>query len=360
MSHFTSRAFLQQVIGTIDRYQLLAKGDTVVIGISGGPDSVALAEVFRRLVPRYRLTLHLAHLNHALRGRASDGDEQFIRRLAMEWEIPLSVARRETRKSRRPGESLEEVARNQRYAFFEEVAAHVGATKLAVGHHQDDQAETVLMRIMRGAGLEGLGGMAPSQKSPSVHRSRKLLTPSGSREGQTPFYTVIRPLLELTRVDIFEFLRATHLRWRKDASNEEMDFLRNKLRLKVLPFLARIQPAISRQLAQLGEVAREDEEYVNGVVKKLAARLWRQPAKKGEAQPANIRLVALRDCHLSLQRRLIRYGLKRVVGDLRGFGFTHVEAVRQACRDNVPRTVELPRGVKAVTGKGWLTLDKSG
>lgn len=311
---------------------MLERGDRVAVGISGGPDSVALAEVMRRVAPRYQLTLHWAHLHHGLRGRAADLDERLVRSLADRWGVPLTVEHVDTRARRRSGQSLEEVARDLRYDFFRRLAVTHRLSKVAVGHHQDDQAETVLMRILRGAGTEGLGGMAP------VHTRKE--------------YAVIRPLMGVTRKEIAGWLRQAHLPSREDVSNRRTDVFRNRIRHRVLPMLVHEQPAVVGQLGQLAEVARADEEWMERLTERLGKRLWKHVGSRAVA----IRVSVLIRQPVAVQRRLIRWGLARVHGSLRGVGFPHVEAVRMGYRDTAPRTIQLPQGLRAEIQKGRLKL----
>jgi len=206
---------LGKIRHTVQKFEMLKWGDHVIAAVSGGPDSVALLQALVLLSPEYNLTLTVAHLNHGLRGAESDAEEQLVRRLSRERVIPCTVKRvnlgaRQGKEKR----SLEDMGREERYIFFSNLAKEIGATRIALGHQREDQAETVLMHLIRGSGLEGLKGITPV------------------REG-----IYIRPLLELSRRDILEFLRARDLPFLEDSSNSEDQFLRNRIRHQLIPLL---------------------------------------------------------------------------------------------------------------------------
>ena len=229
-------------VAAIRRSQMLRGGETVLIGVSGGADSVALLEVFRSLAAEWQLTLRAVHVNHGLRAGA-EADEDFVRGLCARWEVSLHVERVAVRQGP-PWEGLEAEARRARYAAFRDVARRTGAQRIATAHTADDQAETVLMRILEGAGPRGLAGIAAT---------RGML---------------IRPLLDARRADVEAHLRAREIPWVEDESNRDARFLRNRLRHQVLPFLAEaIEPSIVDRLIRSARLVRsmvEDLERAGG------------------------------------------------------------------------------------------------
>ncbi len=222
---------------------------TIVIGLSGGPDSVCLLDVIALMVERGELeaALHPAHLNHGLRGAESDGDEAFVRRLAARRGLPLTVSHRDVEAVRaETGESLEEAARRERYDFLAGVAEDQGAEAVAVGHHADDQVETVVHRLLRGAGLRGLGGMP---------RSRPIDEGSAVR--------LVRPLLTVRRHQVLEYLAERGLSFRSDASNVDRQFLRNRIRHELVPTLERdYNPGFSEAILRLSDAAARAHDYL--------------------------------------------------------------------------------------------------
>ena len=197
------------------------------MALSGGADSAALLDLLSRL-PGYNLHLVAAHLNHSLRGVESDADEEFCRLLAARYAIPFEARRIDVRRVAEESRlNLEDAGRRARIELFDEIRIKYGATAVALAHHGDDQAETVLMRLLRGSGMTGLSGMA--------YRNAR---------------GYVRPLLDITRPDIEQYLRGRGLEWREDASNSDTAYLRNRIRHQLLPLLEEYNPDIRALLLQ--------------------------------------------------------------------------------------------------------------
>jgi len=225
----------EKVRHTIQKFDLLRAGDTVVVAVSGGSDSVALLHLLRGLQDEYALALHIAHLNHRLRPEAG-ADAEFVRQMAVNLGIPVTVeevdvAARAAQEKR----SLEDAGRQARYEFFARVAAAVRASRVATAHTQDDQVETVAMRFLRGTAWEMLAGI-----------------PASRRLGAT---TVARPLLETTRAELLGYLRRQEIAWRDDATNRDQRFLRNWVRLTWLPALEARHPQSRSLLLEMSTLA---------------------------------------------------------------------------------------------------------
>jgi len=224
----------------IDRHDLIPEGTQVVAGVSGGADSVALLRALHQL----EIPVTVAHLNHQLRGAESDADERFVRRLAEELKLPLvvkSVAVRELAEA--TGQSLEMAARQARHAFF----AEFGDAVVALAHHADDQAETFILKLARGAGTEGLGGMPYYQEIDPI--------------------SLIRPMLDLPRTKIIEWLTANGFEWREDASNADEAFLRNRVRHTVLPMLEKeLNPNIRETILRTMDILRQEHEWMEALL----------------------------------------------------------------------------------------------
>jgi len=235
------RSELAEKLNRVLRKRGLVKaGERVGVAVSGGADSVALLQVMLELRPALGIVLVVVHFNHQLRGRASDADEKFVKRLAERhgFEFVSDRADIAGRTNHERG-NLEDVARRARYAFFEKLQGAGRVTKVAVAHTADDQAETVLAHILRGTGLSGLRGIHP----------------------QTP--VVFRPLLEVRRKELRTYLKALKQTWREDATNRDTTRTRARIRKKLLPFLEKdFNPGVVEHLCQLAELAREDEAYL--------------------------------------------------------------------------------------------------
>jgi tRNA(Ile)-lysidine synthase len=238
----SSAAFLSRVDHYIDDHRLLDPGQRVIVGISGGVDSIVLTHVLRRL----GYDVVGAHVNYGLRGDASDADEAFVRRWMSHQDSPLpfEVAQRDPKaRAGATGESLQEAARHQRYAFFAECAEAYDTDHVAVAHHRDDQAETLLLNLFRGSGMEGLGAMAPRRP---IDSGRPI--------------QVVRPLLSESRAAITAYAETNDLAWRTDASNASPQYDRNVLRHRILPVIEKhFEGATDRMAATANHV----RQYLN-------------------------------------------------------------------------------------------------
>ena len=231
----------------LTKFGLIAEGDSVLVGVSGGPDSVALLHLLLDRAPGLSLHLGVAHLNHQLRDGA-DRDEEFVRQLAAALGLPFHGQRADVRAwQARHRLSLEEAARQVRYAFFEEVCAANGYAKIALGHHADDNAETLLLHLLRGSGRLGLSGI------PAI------------RAGVT-----IRPLIFATRADIADYLRTRKIPYVSDPTNTDAAFLRNRIRHRLIPDLERdYHPGMRAILSRTALILRAEEEWLESLVESM-------------------------------------------------------------------------------------------
>ena len=323
---------LTRLSAAIEAANLPAPQERVVVGVSGGPDSVALMHALTALVRTDRAgwKLHLAHLNHQLRGPEADADAEFVSRAARELGLPCTVGRADVagRAAASAGRGLEETARQQRYRFLERVCTRHGARVLAVGHHADDNAETILHHIVRGTGLRGLRGMLP----------RRRLRPGSSIQ-------LVRPLLGFRRAELVEFLEQRGIAYRRDRSNDSPDYTRNRIRRRVLPLLCeQINPQSVEALLRLGEQARWMEEFVaetaQGLLDALAVRRDQDTlVLSRRALAGRPRIVQLE----VLRRAAGSFGLGE-----RDLTFTHLIAVAELIEGRAGHGgVQLPGGLGA-------------
>ncbi len=340
-------AMLQAFQETLRRYRLLRPGSRVIIGISGGPDSVALLHLFTRLRADWQLTLHAAHLHHGIRGAEADADAAFVAELCARWDVPCTIERLDVPTlARQEHLALEEAARRHRYAFLARVALQQGATTIAVAHHADDQAETVLMHLLRGSGPAGLRGMAPATP---LSAYRVLPLPPEARRD----LLLIRPLLFTPRAAIEAYCAAWDLPTRYDSSNADTTFFRNRLRHEVIPYLARLNPRIRERLCALAEVVRADY----ALLEELTQQSWDTLLLEQHENAISFDRVGFRALPLSLQRALIRRAAYALRPTLRDVDFVHVEAaVRVAVEGVTGQQATLPRNLKLVVGYDRLTL----
>jgi tRNA(Ile)-lysidine synthase len=345
---------LERVRRTVERHRMLAPGDTIVVAVSGGPDSVALAHLLRRLAGGYALSLHAAHLNHGLRGGEAEDEARFVARLMAAWGLPCTVEAADVPAYlKRCGGSAEAAARRVRYAFLERVATALGASRIALGHQADDLAETVLMNLLRGAGRRGLTGMPPVR---------------GGR--------YIRPLIETPRAEILTYLEAEGLPYRLDPTNASPAFLRNRIRHELLPYLERaFAPRLRETLGRTAEVLRAEEEYLEGVAAYLRTAL--KTGRRGGPITVDGDIYdcqALKALPLALLRRLIRQVWADLAGETaeaeeaeeaeRTLSYERVEAVAALVREGrTGARVELPGGVTVRRRYGqvsWETAPSAG
>ncbi|MCL6451534.1 MAG: tRNA lysidine(34) synthetase TilS [Acetobacteraceae bacterium] len=330
-----SDPFLKRLRGTIDKYGMVSAGDLVLVGVSGGPDSVALLLGLGELREHYSISLHVAHLNHRLRGREAEDDARFVAGLAARLGVPATVEEADVRGlalSLRL--SLQEAARRARMEMFERLCSLVGANRVALGQNLEDQAETVLMRFLRGAGVEGLAGILPV------------------RDGR-----YVRPLLETPRAEIEAFLARRGVVACRDPSNLRTVYLRNRLRLELLPQLVRrYNPALVEALAALAEQMRDDAELLS----RQAELAWQEVARQDGRGIVLDRQGFLR-LHRAVQRRVVREAFRRASGRPWAPEFRHVEAVRAlAERGAGGKELSLPRGVRCRLEAGWVVVSPEG
>ncbi|HOT90329.1 MAG TPA: tRNA lysidine(34) synthetase TilS [Anaerolineae bacterium] len=338
---------LREVQRTIETYHLLQPGARVVVGVSGGPDSVTLLHVLRRLSGPLNLGLHVAHLHHAIRGADADADAGFVAALAAAWGLPCTVERVDVQAiAEREKLALEEAARHARYAFLCRVAQSIGATRIAVGHNADDQAETVLMHLLRGAGPAGLRGMLPETRLCDYHLLASSLNPP-------PEMKLIRPLLYVPRADIEAYCAEQQLETRFDRSNLDTTFFRNRLRHEVLPYLAQISPRIAQRLCHLAEVVRADYDMLHEFV----SVAWDTLLVKESATMLSFNLAGWRGQPLAIQRAIIRCAAYQLCRSLRDVSFVHIEdAVRVAQHGVTGAQATLPHGLRLTVGYTTLTI----
>ena len=272
---------------------MLPQGARVIVAVSGGADSVCLLHILRELAPAS--LVGVAHLNHQLRGEASDQDEQFVADLGRTLDLPFYSLREPIAQA---ADNLEQAGHRARKRFFRSLLTEGKCDLIAIGHTRDDQAETVLFRLLRGSGLAGLSGIAPVS------------------------YHIIRPLIDVTRDQVRDFLRSGNVPWREDASNLDPRFARNRLRHDLLPQLARDwNPQIANALARLGTLARDEEIYWTAQIDRLALEFVR------DGNALELPWASVTNAPIAVARRLIRRAIAEAKGDLRKIAYDHVESI---------------------------------
>ena len=303
---------------------MFQRGDKVVVAVSGGPDSVFLLYALNELRHHLSIDLIVVHFNHNLR-RNSKTDEQFVKSLAKSWQLPCVAASKRVMHHKTKG-SIEEIARKARIDFFMTVATKTKADKIALGHTEDDLAETVLMRLLRGTGLYGLRAICPVRMINN--------------------FTFVRPLLDLTKQQIIMFLKNNGIRFRIDPTNRKPDFFRNKIRLQLLPELKRsYNRDITKTLATLAKTASLDYEFIAGEIRQAIPKLRLIQGN----QKLSISYPKLLNFHPGLQRLIFRFLYERLNGNTRRLTFDHIRAIEHfSKRPSKATSALLPNGIVVV------------
>jgi tRNA(Ile)-lysidine synthase len=325
----------------LQRQELLAPGDRVLVAVSGGPDSVALLHLLCDLRKELGLHLEVAHLQHGIRGAEAEEDARFVAELAATLGLPLHLKEIDLPRIRSAAGkgNLEALARAERYRFFADVARERNLGKIATAHTQDDQVETVLMWFLRGSGLKGLGGTPPTHELDGTHR--KSASP----------VIVIRPLLDVSRADIEQHLNDRRLTFRLDGSNQDPSFLRNWIRLKLIPQLKeKMDRHLPARLAQQAELFREEDDLMDGLARGAIDEI-----RTAEGMNRGSLLKHSK----AMQRRLLRLWIEATRGHLRGLDFQHVEALLDLIADGPPQgRLSIPGGWQLVKEYETLRLEK--
>ena len=301
---------------------MISRGDRVVVAVSGGPDSVCLLHLLLQISQELALKLFVAHLNHMLREEAIE-EENFVRELAEKYSLPFYSERIEVAKKLRKGETLEEGARRIRYDFLRRAGERFSANKIALGHNADDLVETILLNLIRGTGIRGLRGIPPVRKEGSI--------------------TFIRPLIDIWREEITQYLEERDIPYMIDRSNLSLEFTRNKIRHRVIPLLEEINPKVKLAIHRLGEIAGEINSFIEDEV-------WKEKEQilVGKSESSLLldikRLFAF---HPALQKEIIRSVLAE---------FTNYEMGRE----EIERILEVGRRGGAITLPGKIDVRRVG
>jgi len=315
-------------------------GQKLVVAVSGGPDSMALLHALHSLRQELRLTLHGAHLDHQLRGEASQQDAEFVARTFLELGIESTIESGDVTGFQKANRlSLEEAAREVRYAFLANVSKQQEAAAIALGHTSNDQAESVLMHLIRGSGLTGLQGMRTVSKR-NVGEEHAVL---------------LRPLLNVSREETEAYCEVLNLSPRRDETNNHSNLTRNRVRTDLLPVLESYNPAIKQGLVRLARNASLDMDYMQ---QQISAVWNRVCTAKGGGM--TIDLGVFQELHPALQRHLLRNAVFRVKGDLEDVEQNHVEDMVTLASGPVGKSLDLPGGVKFTVGYHEASLSKGG
>jgi len=343
---------LEKVKETINKYSMLSEDDCLLIGLSGGPDSVCLAVILDKLKKDFNLTLHALYVDHGLRPDEVDKEKEFCRGLCNKLEINFFSESVDVKSHvKRKGINIQEAARELRYKAYDNAAARIRATKIALGHNADDQAETLLMSLFRGSGRKGLSGIPP------VRNSGYRIQGSGFSVKND--ILIIRPLIEIERSEIEEFLlkdagRSDHtpagaegcspLPFVVDSSNLKSDYFRNWVRLNVINELKKKNPALIRNISRTMDIIREEDEYLEIVVTKTLMRL----ISRKSSSAIELFLSPLQGIERPILRRVLRRAVDATEG-LRGISLAHIEDIISLIGAGASGDrIHLPGGIRVI------------
>jgi tRNA(Ile)-lysidine synthase len=324
----------RQVQQTIAEHRMFQTGDRVLVGVSGGPDSVALLHILMEIAPEYALTLAIGHLNHSLRGGASDRDAEFVEALARQTGLAIFSEKKDVRRfGRHHRLSIEAAGRRVRYAFFTKTCETHGFNKIALGHHLDDNAELILMNLLRGSGPAGLSGIPPVRD-----------------------HHIVRPLIDITRQQIMAYLTRKKCDYVTDASNTDCRYLRNRIRSELLPMLTtEYNGNLAANLHKMAIVCRAEnkwaEETLDPILDACVIDHTENKIRMSVSQVAGL--------DPAVQRRLFRRAIKQLTGDLRKISFENIEAVRGLLADGQSwKSIDLPHRIRAGRSDKSLVFSK--
>ena len=303
----------EQVLNTIKKYKLIEEKDRIVVGVSGGPDSICLLHVLNSLKQKLNIEIFVAHINHMIRKEA-DFETEYVKDFCKKLGIVFFVKKIDVEKvAKEQKKGTEETGRNIRYEFFEKVLKKVEATKIATAHNLNDKAETVLLNIIRGSGTSGLKGIEPI-------RDNKF----------------IRPLIEISREDIEEYCRENNLNPKFDKTNEETIYRRNKIRNDLIPYIKKeFNPNIIKTIARLSEVATEENEYLEKQTQKAYENVYVGACIAHPENQIILDLKKFNSLELVIKRRVILYTISKVVGSTVGIEKVNIDEIIKLCKNNI-------------------------
>jgi tRNA(Ile)-lysidine synthase len=315
----------QRITCFIRQHSLFSEGSRLLLAVSGGPDSTCLLHVLFELRQELGIELHIAHLDHRLRGAESEADATYVEKLAASLGVPATIEKRDVKTYQKEKRiSLEEASREVRYRFLADIASNIGADYIVTGHTIDDQVETILMHIIRGTGTRGLVGLKPYSQWQLDGRS----------------ITVVRPLLEVSRQQTAEYCQENKLIPRLDTSNLSLSPLRNRIRQQLLPLLESYNPGVAEALLRIAAIANDEIAFLDAEV----ARLWPAVvAQKGDMIILN--RDRLNQLPTAIKRHLLRAAIEKILSSLKDIETRHIEEILAMLGKPAGRQINLPGGL---------------
>lgn len=311
----------EAVLKTIEKYNLINANDKIVLGVSGGPDSLFMLNILNNLKERLQIQLVVAHVNHKIRPEA-DSEEQFVKEFCKKINVDFYSKRIEVEKYANNNKiGLEEAGRKVRYEFFEEVLKQVGADKIAVAHNKNDKVETMIMHLLRGSALSGLQGIQPKTNN-----------------------KIIRPIIEIERKDIEKYCKEQNLEPRIDKSNFDNTYTRNKIRNVVIPYIKQeFNPNFIETMTRLSEVISEENMFLN----KLTENEYKKILIQNKEKEIVLDLKKFNELDNIIKKRIILYTVSNLRGGSQGIEKVHIEDIVKLCGNNVGNKFLIPnKGLK--------------
>ncbi len=323
----------KKILNSLKHQRLIQSNDKILLGVSGGSDSIALLYLLNDLKTHIGFQIHVGHINHHLRATA-DADQKFVKKICASLNLPCTCVELDLASKMEHGGSLEEIARRERFSALITIAKKVSANAIALAHQSDDLAETVLLRILRGSGLQGLQAILPKRTIDST--------------------VFIRPLLKVSRDEIQMYLKKNKIKFRNDPTNKQTHFFRNKIRLKLLPSLEKeYQPNIKELLCSLALTAGEDYAYI----RQEALKIFPTLTKKRKAT-LKITLAQFHDLPVALKRMTLRLAVENLKGNTRTLTLTHLLELNELIEERPAGSiVNLPNGLCVKKTQTFLIFD---
>ncbi|MCD3246630.1 tRNA lysidine(34) synthetase TilS [Clostridium botulinum C] len=325
-------SLIEKVIHTIKQNNMFEVGDKVVVAVSGGPDSICLLHILYKLKEKIGISIVAAHINHCLRGEEADKDEEYVRKFCENLNVQCFVKKEDVHKiSKDRGISCEMAGREVRYDFFSEVLNNVRANKIAVAHNANDQAETILMRMLRGTGLEGLIGIRAVRDN-----------------------IFVRPIIDITRDEIEDYCYVNNLNPRIDKTNLENIYTRNKIRLELIPYIQKnFNSDVIEVLNRFSDTVKIDNDYLN----KVSLEKYNKYCK-GEKDKVIIKEEVFKE-HEAILTRVIRMALKELKGNLNNFDKGHIYDIIDIQKKSTGKFIMLPKNIRVLNNYGDVNLYKN-
>lgn len=324
----------EKVLKTIKKYELIKSGDNIVLGISGGPDSICMLYILNSLKKDLNFNIYVAHINHMLRENAKL-DEEYVKNTCEKLNIPVYIKHIQIKEiAEKEKRGIEETGRKVRYEFFEEILRKTNSNKIATAHNLNDSIETIILNIIRGTGISGLAGIEPIREN-----------------------KFIRPLIECERKEIEEYCKLNKLEPRIDESNYENKYNRNKIRNICIPYLQKeLNSNIIKNISRLSEIANEEQKYIEKNVEKSFNKICIENTENKII--LDIKMFVKEE--LVIKRRLILYTINKLIGATINIEKINIDDIIKLCERNIGNKFLVPtKGIKVFVKKGKIEISKS-